>query len=196
MGGTANLERALAIFTRLRTRAAGGRENTPCDDKEIELALASLAIERGSWPAFDELRLEARHFPGFEPHLCLSVRFLRELLETTRMPCAQARLRGKAMRSAVLAMEESGFTNASCVSQLAHCIRLLSCWPDVLLHNRGIQAKDVRKFAAAAKFLFGLANQTVPFRQRMEKDQRWRARERALLALLSSPQVRLFALTH
>ncbi|WP_196221126.1 hypothetical protein, partial [Sansalvadorimonas verongulae] len=49
MGGTDNLRAALAIFTqlrtraaggaRLRTRAAGGRVNTPCDDKDIELAL-------------------------------------------------------------------------------------------------------------------------------------------------------------
>ncbi|MTI11643.1 hypothetical protein, partial [Sansalvadorimonas verongulae] len=39
MGGADNLKTALDIYTRLRTRAAGGKVNTPCDDKEIELAL-------------------------------------------------------------------------------------------------------------------------------------------------------------
>ncbi|WP_230460105.1 hypothetical protein, partial [Sansalvadorimonas verongulae] len=49
IGGTDNLRTALGIFTQLRTRAAGGkvntpcddkdRTNTPCDDKDIELAL-------------------------------------------------------------------------------------------------------------------------------------------------------------
>ena len=40
MGGSDNLEKALAIFTELRSRTAGGRVDTPCDDKHIELALA------------------------------------------------------------------------------------------------------------------------------------------------------------
>ncbi|MTI12050.1 hypothetical protein E1189_03150 [Sansalvadorimonas verongulae] len=39
MGGADNLQAALDIFVRLRTRAAGGQANTPCNDKEIELAL-------------------------------------------------------------------------------------------------------------------------------------------------------------
>ncbi|MTI12451.1 hypothetical protein E1189_05340 [Sansalvadorimonas verongulae] len=30
---------SLEIFIGLRTRAAGGQANTPCDDKEIELAM-------------------------------------------------------------------------------------------------------------------------------------------------------------
>ncbi|WP_196221222.1 hypothetical protein, partial [Sansalvadorimonas verongulae] len=36
---TDNLKAALDIYIRLRTRAAGGKPNTPCHDKEIELAL-------------------------------------------------------------------------------------------------------------------------------------------------------------
>ena len=39
IGGTENLEQALAIYTQLRTQAAQGREHTPCDDKDIELTL-------------------------------------------------------------------------------------------------------------------------------------------------------------
>ncbi|MCY4473299.1 MAG: hypothetical protein OXC07_10865, partial [Kistimonas sp.] len=40
MGGTANMNKALAIFAGLRSRMAGGLANTACDDKEVELALA------------------------------------------------------------------------------------------------------------------------------------------------------------
>ncbi|WP_196220866.1 hypothetical protein, partial [Sansalvadorimonas verongulae] len=39
MGGEDNLKTALAIYTRLRTRAAGGKANTPCENKDIELTL-------------------------------------------------------------------------------------------------------------------------------------------------------------
>ncbi|MTI11892.1 hypothetical protein E1189_02260, partial [Sansalvadorimonas verongulae] len=39
MGGEGNLKTALDIYTRLRTRAAGGQENTPCNDKDIEITL-------------------------------------------------------------------------------------------------------------------------------------------------------------
>jgi len=188
MGGTDNLEKALAIFTRLRTRAAGGRAHTPCTDKDIELALASFFIKRGNWPEFDALRLEVRHFSGFEPHLCLSVRYFSELLKTPDISPGQSRFLGQAIGSAVLAMEESGFMNASCISQLAHCLRLLSNWPDALLNERGIQPRRVRRFSATAKFLFDTAGMITPCRQQIEKDQHWRAEERALLALLARQQ--------
>ena len=184
-GGPDNLEKALAILTRLRTRAAGGKANIPCNDKQIELALATLYIAGENWPEFDALLLEARRFPGFEPHVCLSVRYLRELLGTKSVFPAHSRLLGKAICSAVRAMEESGFMHASCLSQLAHCIRLLSCWPDALLQQQGIQRKDVKRLNLAAKFLFNTAETISPRRQWMEKDQDWRTRERALLALLS-----------
>jgi len=184
MGGKDNLEQALAIFTRLHTRAAGGLDHTPGDDKDIELALAAFFTERGNWPEFDQLRLEARRFPGFEPHLCLSVRYLRELLGAKNIACVHSRLLGNAIRSGVIAMEKSGFVNASCLSQLAHCIRVLSCWPDVLLQERGIQRQDVRRLNSAAKFLFNMAERIAPCRQRMEKDQHWREQEKELRALL------------
>ena len=185
MGGPANLEKALAILTRLRTRAAGGQPDTLGNDKDIELTLATLYIAEGNWPAFDALQFEAHGFPGFERHLCLSIRYWRELLETENCSPAHSRLLGKAIQSAVLAMEKSGFMNASCISQLAHCIRLLSYWPDVLLNERGMQRKDVKSLNPAAKFLFDTADMIAPCRQRMEKDQHWRTKERALLALLS-----------
>ena len=187
MGGSDNLEKALAIYTRLRTQAAGGRANTPCDDKDIELALAALFVERGNWPAFDALRLEARRFPGFEPHLYLSIRYFSELLGTPNISHGQSRLLGKAMSSAVQAMKESGFVNASCISQLAHCIRLLSCWPDALLNKRGIQHTAMRRLSTAAKFLFDTADRIAPGRHQREKDQRWRTKEQELRALLSRP---------
>jgi len=185
MPGPDNLGKARAIFTRLRTRAAGGRANTPCNDKEIELALATLFIEGENWPEFDALQLEVRHFPGFEPHLSLSVRYFSELLKTPGISPGQSRLLGQAIRSAVLAMKESGFMNASCISQLAHCIRLLSCWPDAQLSKRGMHSKDVKSLSLAAKFLFDTADMIAPCRQQREKDQHWRIKERELLALLS-----------
>jgi len=190
MGGEANLDKALAIFTRLRTRSARGRMNTPCNDKSIEVALASLLIDKKMWQQFDELRLEARLFPGFEPHLCLSIRYFRELLGTLNisalnMASEHSRLLGRAIKFAARAVENGGLMNASCISQLAHCLRLLSCWPELLLQHRGIQPNHVRKLAAAAKFLFDTADQIAPSRQRLEKDQSWRTRERALLTLLT-----------
>ncbi len=185
MGGAHNLDLALVILTRLRARAAGGRINTSCDDKDIELALASLFIDRKNWPAFDELRLETRRFPGFEPHLCLSIRYFNELLETESISPAHSRLLGKMIGSAVLAMEESGCMNASCLSQLAHCLRLLSDWPDDLLQERGIQHQAVRSLSTAATFLFDTADMMAPCRQWMEKDQHWRKKEKRLLTLLA-----------
>ncbi len=184
-GAEQDLEQALTIFTRLRTRAAGGRKNTPCQDKDIELAWAGLLVDRQMWPQFDELQLEARLFPGFEPHLCLSIRYFRELGGTLKIAPGHSGLLGKAIKFAVLAIEAGGFMNASCISQLAHSIRLLSYWPDLLLQKRGLQPQDVSKCAAAASFLFDTADEIAPWRQRKEKNERWRAEERALLALLS-----------
>ena len=185
MGGADNLEQALAIFTRLRSRAAQGQENTPCNDPEIELTLAGHFTEWEMWPEFDALRLETRHFPGFESHLSLSVRNFRELVKNPRMFPAHSRLLGKALRYAALAVEDSGFMNPSCISQLGHCLRLLSYWPHVLLHKRAITPERVRPLRAAAQFLFEAASEIAPCRQWLEKDQRWREREQQLLALLS-----------
>ncbi|WP_196221436.1 hypothetical protein, partial [Sansalvadorimonas verongulae] len=44
MGGVADRRAAQNIYTRLRTQAAGGQENVPCNDEDIELALAELAL--------------------------------------------------------------------------------------------------------------------------------------------------------
>ena len=187
-GGEQHLKQAWAIYTRLRTQAAGGKACTPCNDKEIELALAVLAIERENWPEFDALRIETRRFPGFEPDLCLSVRYYAELLGTWNIAARHLRLLAQALKYAVLAIEASGAMNASCISQLAHCLRMLSCWPGALLKECGIQHKDVRGLQAAAKFLFDIAEVIAPGRQLMEKDQRWRAKEQKLRALLSRQQ--------
>jgi len=185
MGGSNNTEKALAIYTRLRTRATGGRTNTLCNDKDIELGLATLFIDQEMWQRFDDLRIEARRFPGFESHLLLSIRYFSELLITLKMSSGQSRRLGQAIQSAALAIEVSGLMNASCISQLAHCLRLLSCWPDVLLKECGIPQKDVRSLISAPKFLFDTADMIAPCRQWMEKDQRWRVKEQELLTLLA-----------
>ncbi len=184
-GGAANLKQALAIFTRLRTQAAQGKENTPCDDPEIELTLAGHFIEWGMWAEFDALQLETRHFPGFESHLCLSVRNFHELVKSPRISSVHSRLLGQALRYAALAVENSGFMNASCISQLGHCLRVLSYWPQVLLQECAIAHNKVRPLLAAAKFLFDTADEIAPYRLRLEKDQYWREKEQQLLALLS-----------
>jgi len=188
MGGEKNLEKALAIFTRLRTQAALGKENTPCEDPEIEMAVASLFVEMHMWSEFDELRLETRRFPGFQLHLCRSLRNFHELLEARRLSFRHLRLLGQATKSAVLAIEVSGFMNASCLSQLAHCVRLLACFPELLLQKRGLRLKEVRNLGTAAKFLFDMANALAPCRPELEKQQDWRARERDLLTQLSQQQ--------
>ncbi len=185
MGGSDNLKKALAIYTRLRTKAAGGHTNRPCHDKDIELALARLLVDMQLWPQFDELHIEVRRFPGFESHLSLSIRYFAQLLATRSIASGHLRLLGQAITSVVLAMEAGGLMNASCLSQLAHCLRLLSGWPDILLRERGMQRKDVRSLSTAAKLLFDTADTIAPCRQRMEKDQCWREKEKQLLTLLS-----------
>ena len=78
--------------------------------------------------------------------------------------------------------------NASCLSQLAHCVRLVSCCPEVLLQKKGIRHKHVRRLSNAAKFLFDTADEIAPYRQGQEKDQGWRVREQKLLTWLSRQQ--------
>ncbi|WP_196220787.1 hypothetical protein, partial [Sansalvadorimonas verongulae] len=66
MGGPGNIKTALNIFTRLRSQAAGGKANTPCEDKEIELALGRLLQAMGgtdnlraAWDIYIRLRIRA-----------------------------------------------------------------------------------------------------------------------------------------
>ncbi|MTI14093.1 hypothetical protein [Sansalvadorimonas verongulae] len=47
MGGMDNLKTALDIYARLRCQAARGMANTPCDDVDIELALARVYVFMG-----------------------------------------------------------------------------------------------------------------------------------------------------
>ena len=190
MGGEQNREQVWAIYTRLRHRTAGGLPNSLCNDKDIELALAGFLIDMEMWSQFDELRIEARHFPGFEPHLCLSVRHFRQLLGTPGISPAHVRLLGRALKSAVLAVEVGGLMNASCLSQLAHCVRLLSFFPKVWLQEGGIQHKQMRGLRTAAKFLFDTASKIAPWRRGPDKDQDWRVREQELLTLLSQQTAR------
>ena len=130
---TDNLKQALAIYTQLRTRAAKEKVHTPCDVKETELGLGSCFIAMGRWQQFDELQLEKRQFSGFEPQLLLSLRFFSETLGVVNISPEHLTLLGKALSHAALAAEISAGSNASCLSQLAHCFRLLSCWPPTML---------------------------------------------------------------
>ena len=189
IGGAENMDKALAIYTRLRSQAAQGKEHTPCDDPEIELTLACHFVARGMWQAFDELQLEARPFSGEQTFLCLSVRYFHELLEAPGLSPAHSRLLGQAIKFAVLALESCRQANASCISQLGHCIRLLSHWPDALLAQTGIQKSQVRSLTRAATFLFKTADAISPHRLFAQKDQDWRKKEQELLGRLSRQRV-------
>ncbi|MTI12448.1 hypothetical protein E1189_05295, partial [Sansalvadorimonas verongulae] len=185
MGGTDNLRAALDIFTRLRTLAAGGQVNTPCGDKDIELGLAAVFIDTGEWERFDGLQLDKQLFAGFETWLCFSIRYFRELKEVVDILPAHATLLGKALHWAALAVEGSERTSASCLSQLAHCFRLLSAWPQLNLQALGIEETKEQEFKHTSKLFFDLANDLEPYRQELKKDDRWRQKERKLLAFMT-----------
>ncbi len=167
---------------------AAGRNNTPCDDKEIELTLASIYLDMGMWREFDELQLEKQQFGGGEPQLCLSIRHFREVLETENISSIPSALFRKIMDYASLAVENSGYTSASCISQLAHCFRLLSLCPKIVLENLCIEQQERQEFQVIADYLFNRAYELEPNRQALEKGQPWRQKERELLSRLKKEQ--------
>ena len=85
------------------------------------------------------------------------------------------------MLHASLAVENSGGTNASCISQLAHCFRLLSCCPKSMLKNLGIDQNEPQEFSTIESSLFQAAYDLEPHRRELEKDEPWRQKERQLL---------------
>ncbi|MTI12024.1 hypothetical protein E1189_03010 [Sansalvadorimonas verongulae] len=68
------MKKALEIFTQLRTLAARGQVNTPCNDKEVELALGRLLEAMGgsenmkkALHIYTRLRTRAAWGPGCAP---------------------------------------------------------------------------------------------------------------------------------
>ncbi|WP_196221010.1 hypothetical protein, partial [Sansalvadorimonas verongulae] len=186
MGGTDNLQVAWDIYTRLRTRATGGVADIPSENKEIELGLASVFTDLGAWRQFDGLQLDKQLFSGFETCLYLSIRYFQELMDVEKVLPEHLSLLGKAFHWAALAVEGSGGTNASCLSQLAHCFRLLSAWPPVKLRASGIEEKREHEFKLRSDLLFAKANDLAPHRQEQKKDERWRLKERQFLAHMTA----------
>ncbi|WP_196221124.1 hypothetical protein, partial [Sansalvadorimonas verongulae] len=125
--------------TRLRTQAAGGKADTACNDKDIELSLAVIFIDMEEWEQFDALQLDKQLYSGFETSLCLSIRYFQELMDVEKILPEHSTLLGKAFHWAALAVEGSEGKNASCLSQLAHCFRFLSVWPQPGLQTLGIE---------------------------------------------------------
>gem|GEM_PF-3101326 len=166
MGGMENLEKALAIFTRLQTQASSGQLEPACDDSDIELALASCFVAMGMWRQFDQLRIDARCFPGFEPHLLVSRRCWQELERTRTILPEHRELLGKALKHAALAVEASGFTQARCTGQLARCFHLLSC-SAASLKLCAAQQKTAEHFRATATFLFDVVRESQPHRHEL-----------------------------
>ncbi|WP_196221113.1 hypothetical protein, partial [Sansalvadorimonas verongulae] len=185
MGDKDSQQQALDIFTRLRTRAAG-KPNIPCDDKDIELGIAAIHVDTGAWKQFDELQLENQLFSGFETSLCFSVRNFRELTLVENILPEHSALLGKALHWAALAVEKSGGTSASCLSQLAHCFRLLSVWPKSMLETLGVKEGETCEFKQKTKSLFAIATKLEPYRDELKKDESWRRSERQLLANLTA----------
>ncbi|WP_230460582.1 hypothetical protein, partial [Sansalvadorimonas verongulae] len=186
MEGPENMKTALDIYTRLRTRAAGGQVNTRSKDKEIELGLAAIFVDTGDWEKFDELQLEKQLFSGFEACLCLSIRHFRELTEVKDILPKHSILLGKAFHWAALAVENSGGLSASSLSQLAHCFRLLSVWPKFKLQTLGIKERKEQEFKHTSDFLFAIANDLDPHRYKLMKDDPWRLKERELLTHITA----------
>ncbi|MTI12667.1 hypothetical protein E1189_06455 [Sansalvadorimonas verongulae] len=112
----------------------------------------------------------------------MSIRYFRELTEAEDILPAHTILLGKALNWAALAVEGSGGINASCLSQLAHCYRLLSVWPKLKLQSLGIEENKEYEFKQQSELLFDLASDLEPHRQEQKKDEFWRLRERQLLA--------------
>ncbi|WP_230459849.1 hypothetical protein, partial [Sansalvadorimonas verongulae] len=83
-------------------------------------------------------------------------------------------------------VQSSEGTNASCLSQLAHCFRLLSVWPQFNLQTLGIEEEKVHEFKQQSEFLFDLASGLEPHRQEQKKDERWRLKERQFLAHMTA----------
>ncbi|WP_230459991.1 hypothetical protein, partial [Sansalvadorimonas verongulae] len=65
---------------------------------------------------------------------------------------------------AALAVEGSEGTNASCLSQLAHCFRLLSVWPKLRLQALGIEEEKEHEFKQTSDLLFELSSVLEPHR--------------------------------
>ncbi|WP_196221071.1 hypothetical protein, partial [Sansalvadorimonas verongulae] len=186
MGGHDNLRAARDIFTRLRTRVAGEEMNTICKDKEVELSLAAIFIDTREWEQFDGLQLDKQLFAGFETFLCLSIRHYQELMDIENILPGHLTLLGKAFNWAALAVEDSGGTNAPCLSQLAHCFRFLSAWPQPGLQTLGIEEKKEKEFRQQANSLFDLANDLEPHRHDLKKVHPWRLKERQLLGTMTT----------
>ncbi|WP_230460186.1 hypothetical protein, partial [Sansalvadorimonas verongulae] len=75
---------------------------------------------------------------------------------------------------------------ASCLSQLAHCFRLLSAWPKPMLNTLDIEEDKKHEFKDQASSLFELANDLEPYRKALKKDESWRKRERQLLVHIAA----------
>ncbi|MTI11767.1 hypothetical protein E1189_01515 [Sansalvadorimonas verongulae] len=141
-----------------------------------------------AWRQFDELQLEKQLFSGFETSLCLSLRNFQEVTVVKDIMPEHTVLLGKALHWAARAVEDSGGTSASCLSQLAHCFRLASVWPKSMLQTLGIEENKEHEFKQKADSLFALANALEPHRLELKKDEPWRYHERELLMRISAFQ--------
>ena len=180
MGGPESGQKALTILTQLRSNVAG-KKDSPCDDIEIELAVAGCLISMGRWQEYDALALSWEPSVHYGTDLCHSVRYFAELLESRGGMQEGASLLGHAIWYACQAVEESGYRDASCLSQLAHCCRASAYLPPGYLRRFGIE-ETKEEIGSWVKVLFAKAcrlapNRTVPW----INSEQWQAKEAAWL---------------
>ena len=115
-------QEALTIFKTLRTDRSG-HEGTPCNDKEVELALGDIYVDLMNWLKFDQMQLDDKGFAGPEVDLCISIRYFTECISS----CQDKDISGlltKAIHHACDAIEKSQHLDASSFSQPGHSVRI------------------------------------------------------------------------
>ena len=173
-------QKALTSFKTLRTNRSG-HEGTPCNDKEVELALGDIYVDLMNWLKFDQMQLDDRGFTGPEVDLCISIRYFKECISS----CQDKDISGlltKAINHACDAIEKSQHLDASSFSQLGHSIRIAASLPI----GKAPDTFPKDELNKLSSIFFTEANKLAPNRQDRLKNEDWRNRERDFLARLSS----------
>ena len=103
---------------------------TPCNDKEIELALGDIHIDLMNWLQFDQMQLDDQGFAGPEVDLCISIRYFRECISSGQDKEISG-LMAKAIEHACNAIEKSQYRVRiifQSVRTLPSYRSIITCW--------------------------------------------------------------------
>ena len=145
---------------------------TPCNDKEIELALGDIHVDLMNWRQFDQMQLDDQGFAGPEVDLCISIRYFRECISSGQDKEISG-LMAKAIEQACNAIEKSQYLDASSFSQLGHCLRIVALLPVGKVPD--LFSKD--ELNNLVSDYFTEANKLNPYRQDRLKTEDWRKAE-------------------